>query len=222
MGHSLEDMVEFDLRRRGIKDERLLAAFGKTDRKFFVPQIDRDKAYEDRPLQLTHGQTVSQPYMVALMLQDLKLQGSEKVLEIGTGSGYQTALLAELAKEIWTVERIEYLATTAEDRLLDLGYKNIRYRLGDGSLGWADGAPYDRIVVSAACPDVPDALVEQLGEGGILAVPVGDPNGQILVVGVKQGGVFEKRRTIDCMFVPLIGAQGFADWPQQHQKDRAP
>ncbi|MBI3828038.1 MAG: protein-L-isoaspartate(D-aspartate) O-methyltransferase [Planctomycetes bacterium] len=215
-------MVEFDLRRRGITDARLLAAFGKADRKAFVPALDREKAYEDRPLQLTHGQTVSQPYMVALMLQELKLQGSEKVLEIGTGSGYQTALLAELAKEVWTVERIEFLATTAEDRLLDLGYKNIRYRLGDGSLGWPEGAPYDRIVVSAACPDVPDALVEQLGEGGILAVPVGDPNGQVLVVGVKQSGVFEKRRTIDCMFVPLIGAQGFAHWPEQQQKDRAP
>lgn len=218
MGHSLEDMIEFDLRRRGIKDARVLAAFGKADRKFFVPALDREKAYEDRPLQLTHGQTVSQPYMVALMLQELHLTGSEKVLEIGTGSGYQTALLAELAREVWTVERIEYLATTAEDRLLDLGYQNIRYRLGDGSLGWPEGAPYGRIVVSAACPDVPAALVEQLGEGGILAVPVGDANGQMLVVGVKRGGAFERRSSIDCMFVPLIGAQGFTDWPQ---KDRA-
>ncbi|MCW8133043.1 MAG: protein-L-isoaspartate(D-aspartate) O-methyltransferase, partial [Planctomycetota bacterium] len=202
-------MVRFDLKERGIRDERLLAAFTRADRKHFVQAIDRENAYIDRPLPLTHGQTVSQPFMVALMLQDLNLTGAEKVLEIGTGSGYQTALLAQLAKDVWTVERIEFLATTAEDRLLDLGYANVRYKLGDGSLGWPEGAPYDRIVVSAACPQVPPALEAQLGEGGIMAIPVGSAESQQLLILTKRGGALERRATTDCIFVPLIGAQGF-------------
>jgi len=209
MGNSLEDMVEFDLRERGIRNEPILAAFRKADRRHFVQTIDREQAYADKPLPLTHGQTVSQPYMIALMLQDLHFTGAEKVLEIGTGSGYQTALLAELAREVYTVERVEYLATTAEDRLLALGYKNIRFELGDGSLGWPTHAPYDRIVVSAACPAMPQALQDQLAEGGILAAPVGGAGGQTLEIVTRRNGRLESRAGIACTFVPLLGAQGF-------------
>ena len=209
MGHSLEDMVQFDLGERGITG-RVLEAFRKVDRIHFVPEYQREQAYEDRALPLTYGQTISQPYMVALVLKALNLGGSEKILEIGTGSGYQTALLAQLCKEVWTVERLEPLATTAEDRLEGLGYRNIRYRLGDGSLGWPEGAPFDRILVSAACPAIPPALVEQLGEGGLLAAPVGDAEGQDLIIGTKRGGQLETRRDTACVFVRLIGAQGFS------------
>jgi protein-L-isoaspartate(D-aspartate) O-methyltransferase len=216
MGHSLEDMVQFDLGERGIQP-RVLDAFRKVDRIHFVPEFQREQAYEDRALPLTYGQTISQPYMVALMLQALKLEGSEKILEIGTGSGYQTALLAQLCREVWTVERLEPLATTAEDRLDRLSYRNIRYRLGDGSLGWPEGAPFDRIVVSAACPAIPPALVGQLADGGLLAAPVGTIEGQELVIGTKRGGQFETRRDTPCVFVRLIGEQGF---PQGAESER--
>ena len=209
MSAPLEQMVEFDLRRRGIKDERVLEAFRKVDRKQFVSALDHARAYDDCALLITHGQTISQPFMVALMLEALQLSGSEKVLEIGTGSGYQSALLAELCREVWTVERIEYLATTAEDRLLALGYRNIRYQLGDGSLGWPEGAPYERIIVSAASPRVPPALVEQLAEQGVVAVPVGPADGQDLVVGLKRDGKLELTTGTPCIFVRLVGAQGY-------------
>ncbi|MCZ7648396.1 MAG: protein-L-isoaspartate(D-aspartate) O-methyltransferase [Planctomycetota bacterium] len=206
----LERMVEGDLRDRGISDRRVLDAFRKVDRAAFVPEYLREQAYTDRALQLSHGQTISQPYMVALMLQALKLCGTEKVLEIGTGSGYLTALLAELAREVWTVERIEFLATTAEDRLTDLGYANIRYRLGDGSLGWPEEAPYDRIVVSAACPRIPKALEEQLAESGLLVAPVGSAQEQELLTATRRGGKLETRAGPSCIFVRLIGQNGFS------------
>lgn len=216
MGHSLEDMVEYDLGERGIP-ARILDAFRKADRIHFVPEFQREQAYEDRALPLTYGQTISQPYMVALMLQALKVDGSEKVLEIGTGSGYQTALLAQLCREVWTVERLEPLATAAEDRLDRLGYRNVRYRLGDGSLGWPEGAPFERIVVSAACPAIPPALVGQLAEGGWLAAPVGNAEAQDLVIATKRGGQLETRRDTPCVFVRLIGEQGF---PQCAESER--
>jgi len=209
MFNELDDMVDQDLAARGIDDERVLNAFRKVDRRRFVLDIDRERAYADRALPLTHGQTVSQPFMVAIMLQELKLTGTEKVLEIGTGSGYQTALLAELCREVWSVERIEYLATTAEDRLDAMGYKNIKYRLGDGSLGWPEAAPYERIVVAAACLKVPAPLEEQLGEGGLIVLPVGGPEGQTLTIGTKQEDKIAYQTTTDCIFVPLIGANGF-------------
>jgi len=209
MTSSIEEMVKFDLAERGIC-ERVANAFLKVDRIHFVPDYHREQAYEDRALPLNYGQTISQPYMVALMIQALNLQGTEKVLEIGTGSGYQTALLAQLCREVWSVERLEPLATTAEDRLDGLGYENIRYRLGDGSLGWPDGAPYDRVVVSAACPSIPSALVEQLDEGGMISVPVGTVEGQELIIGTKRNGKLETRRDTPCVFVRLIGAQGFS------------
>lgn len=209
MTETLDDMIKFDFQDRGINDARLLDAFRRVDRKMFVPQMDRARAYDDRALILSHGQTLSQPYMVALMTQALELTGNERVLEIGTGSGFQTAILACLAKEIFTVERIEYLATTAEDRLLEMGFNNIRYQLGDGSLGWPEHAPYDRVIVTAACPKIPQHLIDQLAEGGRIVVPVGPPEGQNLVVGKKKNGTLESRETLACIFVRLIGSQGY-------------
>ncbi|HEY3322923.1 MAG TPA: protein-L-isoaspartate(D-aspartate) O-methyltransferase [Planctomycetota bacterium] len=211
MADNLEDMVQYDLKARGIKDPRVLDAFMRVDRKLFVPQMGQDRAYEDRPIILSHGQTVSQPYMVALMTQALQLTGSERVLEIGTGSGYQTAILATLAREVYTVERIEYLATTAEDRLLDLGFKNIQFRLGDGSLGWPEHAPYERIIVTAASPRLPPPLEAQLGEGGILVAPIGPPEEQQLIVGRRTNGRFESSAAMPCVFVKLIGSEGYRE-----------
>jgi protein-L-isoaspartate(D-aspartate) O-methyltransferase len=209
MTETLDDMIQFDLQDRGIRDERVLAAFRRVDRKLFVPQMDRARAYDDRALTLTHGQTLSQPYMVALMTQALELTGTERVLEIGTGSGFQTAILACIAKEVYTVERIEYLATTAEDRLLAMGFKNIRYRLGDGSRGWPEFAPYDRVIVTAASPKLPQSLIDQIAEGGGIVAPVGPPNVQHLVVGKKKNGRLESRETLECMFVRLVGGEGY-------------
>jgi len=210
MGDTLENMVEYDLKRRGIRDERVLAAFRRVDRKLFVPQMEQSRAYDDRPVCLSHGQTVSQPYMVALMTEALGLSGTERVLEIGTGSGYQTAILATLAKEVFTVERIEYLATTAEDRLLGLGYRSVHCHLGDGSLGWPEHAPYDRIIVTAACPHLPPPLLEQLAEGGRLVAPVGPPSAQVLVVATRQHGKVQTESRMACVFVKLIGSEGYA------------
>lgn len=209
MTESLEDMLEFDLKDRGVTDPRVLDAFHKVDRKKFVPEMEQARAYDDRALILSHGQTLSQPYIVGLMSQLLKLTGAEKVLEVGTGSGFQTGILATLAREVFTVERIEYLATKAEDRLLDLGFKNIRFKLGDGSLGWPEHAPYDRVIVTAACPHIPQTLETQLSEGGIIVAPVGNEAAQQMVVGVKRSGRLEVQRGIPCVFVKLIGSEGF-------------
>ena len=209
MTETLEDMVEHDLEGRGIRDLRVLDAFRRVDRKKFVPQMEMARAYDDRALIISHGQTLSQPYIVALMTEELRLRGTERVLEVGTGSGYQTAILARLAAEVFTVERIEYLATRAEDRLLDLGFTNIRFKLGDGSQGWREHAPYDRIIVTAACPAIPHALLDQLGESGILVAPVGPPAEQIMTVVTRRDGKIETRHGIECIFVKLIGSEGF-------------
>jgi protein-L-isoaspartate(D-aspartate) O-methyltransferase len=209
MTETIDDMIAFDLRDRGIRDERVLAAFRRVDRRNFVPQMDVHRAYDDRALILSHGQTISQPYMVALMTQALELKGTERVLEIGTGSGFQCAILSCLAREVHTVERIEYLATTAEDRLLALGFTNIRFKLGDGSVGWPEHAPYDRIIVTAACPAIPKALEEQLAEGGILVAPVGPPEGQNLIIERKRDGKLNRVQGGECIFVKLVGSQGY-------------
>lgn len=210
MTETLDDMIEYDLKERGVRDERVLAAFRRVDRRRFVPEMERARAYDDRALILSHGQTLSQPYMVGVMTQALELKGSESVLEIGTGSGYQAAILACLAREVYTVERIEFLATTAEDRLLELGFANIHYKLGDGSLGWPEHAPYQRIMITAACPAIPHSLIEQLAEGGIIVAPVGPEDEQNLVVGVKKSGKLESRTGLACVFVKLIGSAGYA------------
>lgn len=203
-------MIARDLRGRGIKDERLLDAFRRVDRARFVPEVYRKDAYEDRPLHLTHGQTISQPYIVAVMTDRLKLTGTEKVLEIGTGSGWQTALLAELAREVWTVERLRPLAERAKKKLRGLGCKNIKFIVGDGSLGQPEGAPFDRILAAAGGPRLPSAWKEQLAEGGRLVAPVGPPDDQYLVTAVKHGGKLKCRRDLACRFVLLLGEAGFA------------
>ncbi len=209
MAGTLEEMVQSDLKGRGIRDERVLAAFMRVDRKKFVPSMELPRVYEDRALILSHGQTLSQPYIVAVMTESLELKGTERVLEIGAGSGYQTAILACLAKEIFTVERIEYLATTSEDRLLEMGFTNIRFHLSDGSLGWPEHAPYDRIIVTAACPKIPPALEKQLADEGILVAPVGPPEEQFLVVARKKHGTLHLKTGTPCVFVKLIGREGY-------------
>jgi protein-L-isoaspartate(D-aspartate) O-methyltransferase len=210
MTETLEDMIRFDLRDRGVRDERVLDAFQRVDRKKFVPEFARADAYNDRALILSHGQTLSQPYMVGLMTQALALKGHERVLEVGTGSGFQTGILACVAREVYTVERIEYLATTAEDRLLDLGFKNIRYHLGDGSLGWPEHAPYDRVIITAASPKIPDALVGQLNQdSGILVAPIGPPDCQELIAVTMQNKKRSEKQLGSCVFVKLIGSEGY-------------
>ncbi len=209
MTETLDDMIRFDLHDRGVRDDRVLDAFRRVDRKRFVPEMAFKHVYDDRALILSHGQTLSQPYMVGLMTQALELKGGERVLEIGTGSGFQTAILACLAKEVYTVERIEFLATTAEDRLLDLGFKNIQFRLGDGSQGWPEHAPFDRIIITAACPKIPAGVERQLADGGILVAPVGPADEQELVaVSIKNGKRSEKLLG-PCVFVKLIGSDGY-------------
>ena len=205
------NMLRYQLRGRGIIDRRVLGAMEKIPRERFVsPQI-RNEAYDDRALGIACGQTISQPYIVALMTQALELSGTEKVLEVGTGSGYQTAILAELAAEVISVERHELLSHEAAKTLEELGYKNVRLIVGDGSLGWPDAAPYDRIIVTAMVAQCPRALLDQLAEDGILVIPIGSRDSQMLqaIRNVKSG-----RRITNlsgCRFVPLIGAQGWSE-----------
>ncbi len=204
-----EGMVEEQLVRRGITDERVLDAMRKVPRHLFVAEALRDRAYGDHPLPIGEGQTISQPFMVAIMTQLLHLTGSEKALEIGTGSGYQTAVLAELARRVCSVERIPSLAARARATLEAMGYTNVWIRMADGTLGWLDEAPFDRIVVSAAAPSIPEPLFEQLAEGGRMVVPVGDAFSQTLTVVERIAG--EKKITADsgCVFVKLIGKYGW-------------
>jgi protein-L-isoaspartate(D-aspartate) O-methyltransferase len=204
-----QEMVEAQLRSRGIRDERVLAAMGKVRRHLFIAAEYRDNAYKDHPLPIGEGQTISQPYIVALMLEALALDGSETVLEIGTGSGYLTALLAELARQVYSVERIESLAHSAGAVLARLGYGNVSLMVGDGSQGLAERAPFDAIVVSAAAPTIPKALLEQLREGGRVIVPVGPLDAQELKLVRKQAGRTVIANLEGCRFVPLIGEQGY-------------
>src|SRR5271154_4433739 len=200
-----QKMVNAQLRARGIRDERVLAAMERVPRHLFVPDEYQSSAYEDHPLPIGNGQTVSQPYIVAFMLEVLSLDGSEKVLEIGTGSGYQTALLAELARQVYSVERIEVLAHSAEATLRLLGYANVSLPVGDGSRGLVEYAPFDAIVVSAAAPQIPKRLLEQLREAGRMVIPVGPPDAQELILVRKQDGDAVITKLEGCRFVPLIG-----------------
>jgi protein-L-isoaspartate(D-aspartate) O-methyltransferase len=192
-----------------ITDVRVLEAFRKVPRERFVPVDLRAVAYSDRPLPIGQGQTISQPLMVAMMLQELALKGHEKVLDIGTGSGYQAALLAELAREVVTVERIEPLSASAKGTLDELGYRNVRVELAGDTLGWPDGAPYDAIVVGAAGPRIPQSLVAQLGPTGRIVMPVGGRKSQDLMVLEKTPEDTTVRRRGACRFVPLIGKDAF-------------
>ncbi len=203
-------MVETQLRRRGIRDQRVLAAMLRIPREEFVPPESRFAAYNDEPLQIGHGQTISQPYMTALMAQELELNGSESVLEVGSGCGYAAAVLGALAARVVTVEIIPGLAALAESNLMRTRLAhNIRVIAGDGSWGCASGSPYDAISVAAGAPDVPPALLEQLNDPGILVIPVGDFKDQELRVICKRGGRIDQNVATMCRFVPLRGGEGW-------------
>ena len=202
-------MVEEQIRRRGIRDERVLAAMEEIPRHRFLPPALRHKAYADEPQPIGEGQTISQPFIVAEMTAALRLTGAEKVLEIGTGSGYQTAILAKLARRVVTVERIASLASDASARLGELGYVNVDYVTGDGTLGCVGHAPFDRILSAAASPSIPPPWLEQLTEGGIIVLPVGGRLGQDLLRVTKRGGEPLIEFLGACIFVPLIGRHGF-------------
>lgn len=202
-------MVEQQLRARDIVDERVLAAMGKVARHLFVEPALEQYAYEDRPLSIGAGQTISQPYIVALMVQLLRVQPWHLVLEVGTGSGYQAAILAELAAEVYTVEIIPSLADHAAARLEALGYRNVYTRQKDGYEGWPEAAPFDGIVVAAGAPEIPPPLIEQLREGGRIVIPVGIVRGtQDLILGEKRGGKLQVRSIAPVLFVPLTGKGG--------------
>jgi protein-L-isoaspartate(D-aspartate) O-methyltransferase len=207
-------MVKAQLRARGVSDERVLSAMGRVPRERFVPPLMASQAYADHAMAIGHHQTISQPYMVAVMTEALALTGSERVLEVGTGSGYQCAILAELAGEVYSMERVEDLARAALDLLTDeLGYANVHVRSGDGTLGWPDAAPFQGVIVTAAAPGPPHSLLEQLDpDGGRLVVPVGDHDLQHLVRVERHGTEFTSERTTACRFVPLVGAEG---WKQE-------
>jgi protein-L-isoaspartate(D-aspartate) O-methyltransferase len=202
-------MVEQQLRRRGVSDERVLAAFARVPRHEFLPPDRWTEAYEDKPIQIGAGQTISQPYMHAAMLAAAQVQPTDVVLEIGTGSGYQTALLAELAAEVFSIEVIPSLAAAAQHALARLNYSQIVIRVGDGSRGWPEAAPFDVIVVSAASPNVPATLIEQLRMWGRLVIPVGDPYEQHVWLLQKRPDGVSRRVLEGCRFVPLVGAGGF-------------
>ncbi|MCM8829891.1 MAG: protein-L-isoaspartate(D-aspartate) O-methyltransferase [Candidatus Omnitrophica bacterium] len=203
-------MVENQIVSRGIKEKRVIEAFLKVPREMFVPEHLKECAYQDGPLSIGEGQTISQPYIVALMTKALDVKGGEKVLEVGTGSGYQSAILAEIGCDVYSVERIKKLAIRAKKVLKELGY-NVKIKIGDGTLGWDEFAPYDRIIVTAAGPDIPPSLYNQLKDGGIIIMPVGDRYFQDLILVKKIGDRMEKKNFGGCQFVPLIGAEGWRD-----------
>jgi protein-L-isoaspartate(D-aspartate) O-methyltransferase len=202
-------MVEHQLRRRGIEDERVLEAMGRVPREVFVPARERVFAYEDVALPLAAGQTISQPYMVARICEELALTGRERVLDVGTGSGYQAAVLAELASEVHTIERIPELVELARRNLDEAGYRQVHVHEGDGTLGLPEHAPFGAIAVAAAAPAFPETLYEQLEPRGRLVVPIGERGGQLLEVIVRSPEGPAVARTVPCRFVPLVGSEGF-------------
>lgn len=204
-------MVERQLVDRGITDPQVLETMRKVPRHVFVSESYREAAYEDRPLPIGEGQTISQPYMVGIMTQSLQLRGGGKVLEIGTGSGYQTAILAELAAEVYTIERFPALIQNARRILRSLGYENIFFLTGDGSRGWPEQAPFDGIIVTAGAPEVPQPLKEQLAEGGRLLIPVGPRYSQSLYRVMRKGNRYNEEDVTGCVFVPLVGDFGWKE-----------
>ncbi|TKJ41850.1 protein-L-isoaspartate O-methyltransferase [candidate division LCP-89 bacterium B3_LCP] len=210
VGRARQRMIVEQLESRQISDQRVLRVMGEVRRESFISEALQSRAYDDSPLPIGDGQTISQPFMVALMTQELNLQGTEKVLEIGTGSGYQTAILAELAGKVFTIERSYNLSQQARKVLEKLGYSNVLLRYGDGTIGWDEFAPYDRIIVTAGSPDVPDSLKRQLADGGIMVVPVGDRYRQDLMVINRHETGYESRNAGGCVFVPLIGREGWS------------
>ncbi len=202
-------MVDTQLIPRGIKDQRVLNAMRKVPRHLFMPEPIRPSAYADMALPIGEGQTISQPYMVAVMTELLDLKGQERVLEIGTGSGYQAAVLAELAEEVYTIERIPELAAQSARRLAELGYGTVHVITGDGTKGYREKAPFDRILITAAAPEIPAVVADQLEEGGIIVAPVGGRLSQILVRSKKVRGLLAQEYQVPCVFVPLIGEYGW-------------
>jgi len=205
------EMVRNQIKARGIQDPRVLGVFEKTPRHLFVPQDHMAASYEDHPLPIGSGQTISQPYIVALMTEQLMLTGKERVLEIGTGSGYQAAILAQLAGEVHSVERFESLAQKARLVLTSLKLVNVYIHVGDGSLGWPEEAPFDCIIITAAAPDVSQELLSQLAEGGRLIAPVGSRYRQMLELWSRVKGSYEKEEILPVVFVPLLGKFGWQD-----------
>ncbi len=206
-----ERMVQNQIASRGIKDSRVLEAMRKIPRHLFVEEALKDQAYGDYPLPIGDGQTISQPYIVALMTEALELKGPEKVLEVGTGSGYQAAILAELARWVYSIERYTSLAHRARRLLERLGYHNVIIKVGDGTRGWPEFAPFDAIIVTAAGPDIPEPLIDQLADGGRLVIPVGNEWSQYLIKVVKKGRKIHKENLGAVRFVRLVGEYGFKE-----------
>ncbi|MFA4948221.1 MAG: protein-L-isoaspartate(D-aspartate) O-methyltransferase [Candidatus Krumholzibacteriia bacterium] len=199
-----EQMVKDQIERRGVRDPRVLEAMRKVPRELFVGDADAEYAFYDGPLSIGHGQTISQPYIVAYMTEMLAIGSADRVLEIGTGSGYQTAVLAQFAAEVYTIEIVEELSVRAQELLREMGYSNIHFRAGDGSLGWSEAAPFDSIMVTAAPDRTPERLIEQLADGGRMIVPVGSYE-QYLELVTRRGGAVERRSLIGVRFVPMTG-----------------
>jgi protein-L-isoaspartate(D-aspartate) O-methyltransferase len=199
-----ERMVVDQIQSRGVRDPRVLAAMRSVPRHLFVPRALLADAYADHPLPIGSEQTISQPYIVAFMTEALGLQGGEKVLEIGTGSGYQAAVLSGIVKNVFTIEIVEALAAEAKERLGRLGYSNVQVRAGDGYLGWPEEGPFDAIMVTAAAPRIPEPLKQQLKDGGRLVIPVGDVEQELILL-TKRGARFEERRVLPVRFVPMTG-----------------
>lgn len=206
-----ERMVKNQLMPRSIRDERVLQAMGKIPRHLFIQEALAGEAYNDHPVPIGEKQTISQPYIVALMTEALELKGSENTLEIGTGSGYQTAILAELSSRVFTVERIKSLLVKARKLLAKLGYNNILFKAFDGTLGWKDYTPFDAIMVTAGAPNVPEPLKEQLADNGRIIIPVGDRYTQELIKITRKGESFEQESLGGCRFVNLIGVHGWKE-----------
>ena len=206
-----EDMVKTQLISRGIFDKLVLDAMKKVPRERFLPKGLENSAYDDCALPIGEGQTISQPYMVAIMTEKLGLSGGEKVLEIGTGSGYQAAVLAEIANEVITIERIPAIAERAKKLFDELGYKNIKVIVGDGTLGMPEEAPFGGVIVTAGAPSMPKPLTEQVSDGGKLVVPVGETFEQTLTVVTKHGSKLDIELSIGCVFVPLVGKYGWSE-----------
>jgi len=204
-------MVERDLKGRGITDPGVLSVMGRLAREEFLPESYQSQAYADCPLPIGMGQTISQPYIVALMTQELRLNNFCEVLEIGTGSGYQTAILAKLTKRVFTIERFAELSAKAQAVLGRLGITNIEFYIGDGSAGWPGEKTFDRIIVTAAVPKIPQTLIDQLGAGGLIVAPVGDSGVQELIVGVKKEGKLIELVMCDVRFVKLVGQHAFGE-----------
>ena len=209
-------MVEQQIARRGIRDERVLQAMRDVPRHRFVPRDQWDAAYQDHPLPIGHGQTISQPYIVAYMTEMLHLKPEDRVLEIGTGCGYQSAILSQLARQVHTVERIPSLSSQARRILQVLGYRNIEYRVDDGSHGWPEAAPFDAIIVTAAAPQTPPPLIAQLVDGAHLVIPIGPTGFQDLMRLTRHGERIQTERLTAVAFVPLVGQHGY---PQRDNRD---